>query len=260
MQWNVPTAEGIAAAIRVMKLTATQAMADITTALSQTNTITTPGTADSSAAKRMEEGILNGLAVLRKVVRGSVEVCMDAVHDTQDKTGDFSAMSSLERARVRLTEALSVEDKAFLLHFRTEVLKFLSSFHSAISQPAMVSLGNSPSVRVMCMKILHIVVNVRMSWMKNVDNLQKYYKMEKNMSRSAIVQYLQKAIKRCPSISNGKYTGPIATNTPASMYDPEVWYGHDISVHNISDRVSIQLAIRNKELSFAATRAVTKGP
>jgi hypothetical protein len=199
--------------------------------------------------KKTEENLFNGLHLICKALRGAAEILGDK--KSINEIGDSKVLSS---SRNVVIKQLTKEDAELVETLRYEVLVFLTTMSDNLvssngddSKNSINLLTNSFIIWKEWMKVLKVTLTQRSACLKNVDQISKWFKMNKKMMRPIMV----KAIQRTISMNN-------LTDSPDPRLNNDYWAGHDVNTNNVSNLGWLQLARRNKEFSLSSLRQCLK--
>ena len=252
--WHTPNQASVKIACHILRNTVQKCMKNCLTLIGSIEDDSNPSASggDSEANgnwKKTEESLFNGLHLIYKAMRGAAEILGDK--KSLDEKEDPNVSSSGRSAVIKL---LAKEDAELVETLRYEVLRFLTTMSDHLvssasndSKSSINLLTNSFIIWKEWMKLLRVTLTQRAAYLKNVDQITKWFKMNKKMIRPMVV----KAIQRSIAANN------LEGCTDARL-NKEYWTCHDINTNNISNSGWLQLARRNKDFSFSSLRQCLK--
>jgi hypothetical protein len=244
----------------------------------------------SLSLKKIEEKIVTHLQIIRRCLRGAAEMlgdesspavvteaisCEDETTADEDMDVEENQTSRLiETGRAAILNSLSPDDKLYLETIRHSVVSFLNRIYFYLNPTTVtpttnitttaitisstetpLSFHNNPSIHSLWMKIFGVTTMLRMSILKTVDQVKKWFSLSKRMIKSSTSTYMEKKLQRIQFSRCRESLGECPTLTGTERWDQaiqsaEYWIGHDLSSRSVGDRAWIQLILREKELSY----------
>ena len=251
--WHIPTQASVKVACHILRNTVIKSMKNCLALLGSIEGESTPSangdTEANGAWKKTEESLFNGLHLICKALRGAAEILGDK--KSFDEAADTNVLSS---GRNVVIKVLSREDAELVETLRYEVLVFLTTMSDNLvsssgddSKNSINLLTNSFIIWKEWMKVLKVTLTQRTACLKNIDQISKWFKMNKKMMRPITVKAIQRT---------------ISTNKLGDGPDPRLnndyWAGHDVNTNNVSNLGWLQLARRNKQFSLSSLRQCLK--
>ena len=270
VDWHEPSEVGVATVSQLVDANIISCMTEIEVLIEDAAGKSCDESADLSI-KLKEERLLTLLDLLQHGIRGAAEVLGDGEND--------SRLPRLGTGRENALSSFPAEFSMLLRGLRESVVGFLNRIHTALgiastdsgpddgstnvnnlasaqSTTSLVSVvSNNPKVRELCMKIFDIIISHRMGAVKNINSIKKWHKATRRSRKSALSLYMEKKLSLLSyNLSGGNFTmDPKANEVDISSV--EYWIGHDLTARSVAESAFLQHVIRQKELSFSATRA-----
>ena len=298
LTWNTPSPAALAAMTQLLRDTFVQAMtelggmvADMQAAEAGGGGIGNSGTKESGepvlGAKKLEEAVVQRMHIMCKGLRGAAEVLGDGWCEVDIPTSEDGSRESdmevdassasaettppvlLRTCAAALVASLSPADRELLGTLRAQTVRMLIQLGSCLAGMsdghAMVSLRNSASIQASWAKLLRVVVCQRTAFIKNSDNVRKWFNMSKRVCRTIVVREVQRGLK-CRLTHSPAFDSAVAfarsqrPGAAPTMRSVEYWKCHDLSTNFVCQRAWLQHAQRLHELGLSSMAAVAKTP
>jgi len=293
-EYHQPNAQELSIMAALIRDTAGTALAELR---SQVASLTTDSNVsedaseskDGGAVKKMDERLQQLLDLVRACMRGAAEVfgdggdngegqliadaLKDEHNDDEKPVEDDEALppvsdmaAAMLAGRVRLLAGISEQDRGLFMSMRMNVLHVLTDFgylltgHRAVEGP-IAQLRTSSGLVSCWLKLFEIVINQRMSNIKDIERSSKWYASQVSMQRTMVTRTMRKALKMR---MQGGTELSFNENSKVSPYWRNIlgkanyWFGHEYSQKSLLVRAWMQYISRLQQLSFLSIRKCTQ--